>query len=367
MKALKLLVIGLALASGFSHADEKTGVGKNGVALVSSPAFTAEGGEKVTMENVVRAETAKYFAEETIKTGPNKFRHERQGIQLDNQTIIRSNFDLIYSYAVFDASKGLSVTVPPYDLYQSVQIFDGNSITLGVVYPGETMKISPDQLTVGDHVYLFMRTQPPSLDEAGMNKLHERQDSVVVEAGSAEPYVPEVKYDLASFNTLREDLIKRAPKETVIWKGFVESLDAIESPYYQMTNLAGWAGLPATQAHYFVVLPGDKAAADGKPSSMTFKAPDLQYDRKGYWSLTVYDADGWVVSKPFKISSLEAEPNADGSYTLNFNGPEGTPNNLQVPKNWNALFRAYLPKSRDSILAFEKDLTDNHKPTAVKP
>jgi len=339
-----------------------TGVGEKGVALPSSPAFVATGGEKVTMDNIVRAETAKYFAEETILTGPNKFRHERKGIQLDHQTVIRSNFDLIYSYGVFDASGGLTVTVPPYDLYQSVQIFDENHVTLAVVYPGETKTINKDQLTYGDHCYLFMRTMPPSMDEKGLKKLHERQDSVVVKAGSAKPYVSEVKYDVKSFNALRNELIARAPKETVIYKGFVESLDAIQSPHYQMTNLAGWGGLPATQTHYFVVLPGDVASANGQPASMTFKAPDLQYDRSGYWSLTVYDADGWVVTDPFKISSHEAKPNPDGTYTINFNGPKGSINDLQAPKGWNALFRCYLPKSLDSILAFEKDITTNSKP-----
>lgn len=314
------------------------------------------------MDNIVRAETAKYFAEETVKTGPNKFRHERKGIQLDKQTVIRSNFDLVYSYGVFDASEGLEVTVPDYELYHSVQIFDENHVTLGVCYPGETVKIKPDQLTYGDHVYLFMRTMPPSMDEAGMKKLHERQDSVVVKANSNKPYESEVKYDVESFNKLRTDLIKRAPNETKIYKGFIESLDAIEAPHYQMTNLAGWGGLPATQTHYFVVLPGDEGTAQGKPSSMTFKAPELQYERSGYWSLTIYDADGWVVTDPFKISSLEAKPNDDGTYTINFNGAEGSINNLKAPKNWNALFRCYLPESLESILAFEKEITTNCKP-----
>ncbi|MCP3852788.1 MAG: DUF1254 domain-containing protein, partial [Gammaproteobacteria bacterium] len=174
-----------AVAQGMEKPD--TGVGEKGIALSSSPSFTSSGGEKVTMDNIVRAETAKYFAEETIITGPNKFRHERKGIQLDHQTVIRSNFDLIYSYGVFDASEGLTVTVPPYDLYQSVQIFDENHVTLKVVYPGESATITKDQLTYGDHVYLFMRTMPPSIDETGMSKLHERQDSVVVKADSAKP------------------------------------------------------------------------------------------------------------------------------------------------------------------------------------
>lgn len=353
----------MAVSSCTQETEEiSTGVGAKGIALPSSPSFTATGGEKVTMDNVIRAETAKYFAEETIITGPNRFRHERKGIQLDAQTIIRSNFDLIYSYAVFDASGGLSITIPPYDLYQSVQVFDENHVTLEVVYPGETAKISSDQLTYGDHVYLFMRTMPSSTDEVGLSKLHERQDSVLVEAGSAEPYVSEVEYDVDSFNALRADLINRAPTEAVIYRGFIESLDAIEEPHYQMTNTAGWAGLPATQTHYFVVLPGDEAAAGGHSSSMTFEAPDLQYDRSGYWSLTVYDAEGWVATEPFKISSREINPNDDGTFTINFNGPEGSTNNLMVPENWNALFRCYLPESLDSILAFEKEVTTNNKP-----
>lgn len=352
-----------AVAQGMEKPD--TGVGEKGIALSSSPSFTASGGEKVTMDNIVRAETAKYFAEETIITGPNKFRHERKGIQLDNQTVIRSNFDLIYSYAVFDASKGLTIIVPPYGLYQSVQIFDENHVTLAVVYPDQTVKINKEQLTYGDHVYLFMRTMPPSMDEAGLKKLHERQDSVLVTAGSANPYVSEVKYDVESFNKLRTDLIKRAPTECIVYKGFIESLEDIQEPHYQMVNLAGWGGLPATQTHYFVVLPGDDESANGRAASMTFNAPDLQYKRSGYWSLTIYDADGWVVTDPFKISSLEAKPNADGTFTINFNGPEGSINNLKAPKKWNALFRCYLPKSLDSILAFEKDIITNRRPLST--
>ncbi len=209
-----------ALAAGSASSEDRpdTGIGENGIALASSPAF-APGGNEVTMENVVRAETAKYFAEETILSGPNVFRHEREGIQLDNQTVIRSNFDLIYSYGVFDVTGGSTVTVPPYDLYQSVMIFDENHITLAVAYPGETVKLDALDVSYGDHVYLFMRTQPPSSDAQGLKVLHERQDSVKVQAGSASPYRSEVVYDVDSFNTLRADLIRRAPEEAVIYKG----------------------------------------------------------------------------------------------------------------------------------------------------
>lgn len=76
-----------------------TGVLKDGDATADNPAFAESGGEMATMRNVVRAETAKYLAAQQIERGTNHFRHERTGIDLKNQTVIRLNFDLIYSYA----------------------------------------------------------------------------------------------------------------------------------------------------------------------------------------------------------------------------------------------------------------------------
>ncbi|KAB1068806.1 hypothetical protein F6U93_05540 [Tamlana haliotis] len=60
--------------------------------------------------------------------------------------------------------------------------------------------------------------------------------------------------------------------------------------------------------------------------------------------MSIYNEAGWVVTNPFNMNSAKAKPNADGSITLNFNGGDDAINNITVPKNWNALFRCYLPK-----------------------
>lgn len=344
-----------------SIADEvDTGVGPKGIALESSPSFD-KSGVPVDMFNVVRAETAKYFAEETILSGGNTMRHERTGIDLENQTVIRSNFDLVYSYGVYDVSGGLTVRVPEYDLYQSLQIFDENHMTLAAVYPGEEVTLGPDDATYGEHVYLFMRTQRRTPDEAGTKELNERQDAVEIEAGSSKPYVSEVLYDVDSFNAVRQDLLRRAAdNEAKVDLGFVTNQNDIIFPHYQIVSIGGWAGQPATEAFYMLLSSGDDASRQGKCSAFSFAAPDLQYDRNGYWSITLYGSDGWVETEAFNTNSLKAKPNADGTYTVHFNCGADTINNLEVVPNWNGLMRLYLPVTVDSAIGFREDLYKNH-------
>lgn len=359
------LAVGVLSTTVGVHAQEiDTGVGPQGIALVSSPAFEKDG-VPVDMFNIVRAETAKYFAEETILSGGNTMRHERTGIDLANQTVIRSNFDLVYSYGVYDVSGGLKVHVPDYDLYHNVQIFDENHVTLAVVYPGETAEIKPQDATYGEHVYLFMRTQLRTPDDAGLRELNKRQDAVVAEAGSAKPYVSKDIYDPDSFNALRKHLLTTGLSRVIIHLGFIEDIYDIQFPHYQIANLGGWGGLPAAHASYFVVTPGDDAAKQGECSSTTFSPPEVQNDRNGYWSLTLYDEQGWVVTEAFNTNTRKATPNSDGAYTLHFNCGADAVNNLEVVEGWNGLFRTYLPVSVENILAFKEEFLANHPVISV--
>lgn len=359
-----ILAVGLLTTGSVLAID--TGVRPDGQVTIANPSFSATGGIRVTMDNIIRAETAKYFAAETLTGGSNKFRHERTGIDTKNQTVIRSNFDLIYSYGVFDTKDGVTIAVPPYDLYQSVQIFDEDHFTIAVVYPGQTVTVKQSDLTHGRYVYMFMRTQPRTLDEKGIADLNKRQDSVKVSfGGTPEPYKSPVKYDVDSFNKLRAELVRRGPAEAVIYKGFVSKGDKIITPQYQLTNIGGWGGLPAKHAFYWVVAPKDEGAINAQCSATTIQPLPVQYDKNGYWSLTVYNAEGWVKTDHFVINSHNAKPNKDGSYTLHFNCGDNVVNNFNTTRNWNALMRAYLPDSVDAILKYSLDMQKNHPVVAT--
>ena len=73
--------------------------------------------ETVTLDNFAHAETAHYFAEQMQKAPVNEFFHNRVQINMENQVIIRSNVDLIYSYAVVDVTEQAAVTLAPSEEY----------------------------------------------------------------------------------------------------------------------------------------------------------------------------------------------------------------------------------------------------------
>ena len=68
--------------------------------------------------------------------------------------------------------------------------------------------------------------------------------------------------------------------------------------------------------------------------------------------------------KNFALSNLQAEANADGSYTFHFeetgaNCPADAVNVLDVQPDWTAVFRMYKPKDVEEIVLYTKALLEN--------
>ena len=69
----------------------------------------------------------------------------------------------------------------------------------------------------------------------------------------------------------------------------------------------------------------------------------------GFWSVTVYDARGYMVPNPrnaVSLNNVTAQRGVDGSVTVQFGGcTDTTPNCLPVPSPWNAVLRLYRPRA----------------------
>jgi hypothetical protein len=68
----------------------------------------------------------------------------------------------------------------------------------------------------------------------------------------------------------------------------------------------------------------------------------------GFWSITVYDAEGFFVrnaSDAYSLNNVTAKKDADGSVTVQFGGCDGkVANCLPIFPGWNYLVRLYRPR-----------------------
>jgi hypothetical protein len=262
--------------------------------------------ETVTLDNFAHAETAHYFAEQMNKAPVNQYFHNRVPINVENQVIIRSNVDLIYSYAVIDVTERATVTLAPSDEYQIDQLIDENHYIVGVVYPGESLTITHDDLTIGSHVYILGRTAT----SGGLDRAHELQDLRRIEAATANAYVAP-DYDDETRHRIGAELESRSA-EADFSKGF-GTPDSTEPFQHTLAARLGWGGLSPEHAQYFQAMTTSSGC-----DAWTFAVPPLDYDHNGYFSVIKYDAMGWLDVEQPCLPDSDLERNADGTISIYF-------------------------------------------------
>jgi hypothetical protein len=118
--------------------------------------------------------------------------------------------------------------------------------------------------------------------------------------------------------------------------------EEVDPVRHLIATAAGWGGLPPREAHYLGVWPG--LPADGA-YSLTVR--DVPVD--GFWSISVYNADGFFEANDrdaYSVNDITAAPNGDGSVTVHFGGcDDDRPNCLPIMDGWNYTVRLYRPRA----------------------
>ena len=289
------------------------------------------------------------------KAPVNEWAHQDDLSNVKTQQVIRENQDVIYSSAVVDISKGATISVPESDTYHVIQIIDFQNYIVDVLYPGQSMTVTPDHVTYGNYVYLNMRIRKLPEDRGGLEATHKLQRLARIEAKSAAPYQsPDIVVDKDKLEKVRLALIKdvREGKAT-------DTSRAMGTPYntdpqvHLYATAYGWGGMTAEDAAYLPIERNQTKIENGiaLPSSITLTPPEIDFERGGFWSITTYNAEGWLARDKAAISNSEATPNKDGSYTIRFNSP-GEENNVDTPAPFAALLRVYVPKTKQGIIDY---------------
>jgi len=318
----------------------------------ASLAVTGLQAKEVTVENVANLypdqptkETDWYMTRLQQELPVNTYKHNRIPSSKDHQFVIRENEDTMYSHAILDVTESATISMPEYDEYAIVQVIDENHYTIAEVYPGQTVELKPEMLSSGTHVFLNTRVaSSDNKDVEALKKAHQYQDSIKLSSKTSNPYVSK-GFEEKELLAAREAIQKL---RTLIPKPFdmFGNKGQVDATSFVIASSAGWAGLPSDAAVYLPGIPGN--TGNTECSSLTINPPPLQYERHAFFSVTVYNKEGWIADDNFALSNRKMEPNKDGTYTFRFNC-EGKANNLTVRRGWNALLRMYLPNSKKAI------------------
>ncbi|MGW0174066.1 DUF1254 domain-containing protein [Rhodococcus sp. NPDC003322] len=294
----------------------------------------------VSVDNFVRAETDRMFADlQRDAGGINTFSHNREPASIDHQTVIRLNRDTLYSFAVVDLAEGATVTIPEHgDRYMSAMVVNQDHYVGAIFHDAGTHELRAADFGTR-HVVVAVRTLvDPALPE-DLQAVASLQDGLAITAGSAQPFaMPD--YDTGGMDTTRKALLTLAAGLTGFDSMFGRP-DQVDPVRHLIGTAAGWGGLPSDEASYIGVVP----EASGGNHEITLR--DVPVD--GFWSISVYNAEGFFEKNPqgaYSVNNITGAPNPDGSVTVRFGDfPNGTPNAIPTTDGWNFLVRLYRPRA----------------------
>ncbi len=293
----------------------------------------------VTLKNYKVAESDLAFGN-VIKLGPaNTLIHfPVKPFDLSNQTVVRMNQDTIYSGAVIDVSKGATITLPEADgRYQSVMIVQNDHYVNDVFIGAGTYQIKSD--TNSDFVNLTVRTEIHLNDPEDIKKVVALQQAVKLDV-KGDKIFKQLNYDMDQLVKLRGKLSNEALALDSL-NNLQGARGTVDEHLHLLGTAAGWGLLPDANARYigYVQKEGNGTGC----YRANYKVPP--FNDSGFFSITMYDGEGWMFSEKAILNKHNITFNEDGSFDANFGEcGKNAKNNLPITNGWNFIMRVYEPK-----------------------
>jgi len=296
---------------------------------------------QVSPDNFIRAESDLYFGNLVKDGGFGAFHHIRELSPIDNQLVIRQNRDTLYSAGVFDLDAG-SVTITMPDAggrFMSLQIITEDHYVPGVSYATGAQTLTRDEIGTR-YVMAAVRTLVDPNNPADLDAVRALQDGLTVQRdGGGSFEVPD--WDPVSQKAVRDALLAlaRTLPDTKRAFGTRQDTDPVR---HRICSASAWGGNPEKDALY---LSANPARNDGT-TVHRLTVGEVPVD--GFWSVTVYNEDGFFTANPqnaYSLNNITAQRSADGSVGIQFGGCDGSlANCLPITPGWNYLVRLYRPR-----------------------
>lgn len=308
------------------------------MSMPSSPAGATT--VPVTPDNYVRAETDATIANIVQQGGFGTFHHYRELAPLDQQIVPRINRDTLYSAAVFDLDAGpVTLALPdPGRRFLSMMVVDEDHYVVSVDYGAGTHVLTRDKVGTRYAVVALRILVDPN-DPKDLDAVHALQDVVRVEQASPGRFEAP-NWDQADRKKVHDALVELGATVPDFRKAFGRRGE-VDPVRHLIVTAAAWGGNPDKDAVYISVTP---RLNDGRTvHRLTVK--DVPVD--GFWSVTVYNAQGYLEPNPqnaYSLNDITARKDPDGSVTVRFGGCDGgAANCLPIMPGWNYTVRLYRP------------------------
>ena len=297
----------------------------------------------VTKANYADAETqtifAKYIAKvasETCTGGLGTIWNDGKTADPSDRTVIRINFDTLYSWLILDLATPATFTLPQTNgRYQSAMVVNGQGYVYVEKEPGN---YTITQEGVGSRFALVaFRTGVNIQDPEDVAQAQALQAKLSVKQAKTGEFVQPNRWNLEQMLALRAAYNEERNVKGVKSESLFGRPGEITPEQNNMGVAVGIGGLPKEGAVYLFYTPKST-----EPQSLTLQ--DVPNGDNAFWSLTVYDKDGFPTGSSFNLNSAFAKTNAAGDVEINLGGDSMQDNYLEIYPGWNATLRIYNPK-----------------------
>jgi hypothetical protein len=310
------------------------------LALAQAPAGAAV---PVTVDNYNRAQTDVYLGQTVKAGGLGKFRHGRELAPIVSHGIVRPNRDTLYSFAVFDFDAGpVTVTLPDAGKrFMVMQVVNEDQYSPAVSYGAGSYTLTRQGVGTRYGIAVVRMVVDPA-NPRDADEVHALQDALAVSQQASGMFeIP--NWDEASLNKVHAALLQLGETITDTRRMFGANADQVDPVRHLVGTALVWGGLPEKDGLYLPITP---ARNDG---SVIHKLVVKDVPVDGFWSITVYNAEGYLEPNPYNVYSVNqvtAKTGPDGSVAIQFGGCDGTiPNCLPIFKGWNYTVRLFRPRS----------------------
>ncbi len=310
---------------------------------VASAQTIASPAESVTVDNYNRAQTDIYFAGVVKNGGFGKFRHGRELAPPVQQGIVRPNRDTLYSFAILDLDAGpVTITLPDAGKrFMGMQLVNQDEYTRATYYGAGGHTLTREMIG-SRYAIAVVRFLVNFSNEEDVGQVHALQDAIKFSQERPGTFdIPD--WDEASLKKVQAALLQLGTTVSDTRRMFGASENEVNPVKHLIGSAMLWGGFPEKDALYLPITP---ARNDGS-TIHKLRIGDVPVD--GFWSLTVYNSQGYLQPNPYNaysVNSITAKKSPDGSVAIQLGGCDGKIENcLPITEGWNYTVRLFRPRA----------------------